>query len=108
MSYQIRQITGVALVALLAAGCMGDPEPDPSLAPLEVVVDTCTLNRTSVAPGTHEVALVGSGTVVVTDAAGAQVASLTGPGSIVTTSQVFTFTCTGTGGRTTATLTSQT
>jgi len=47
----------VAAVSLLLAGCifLGDPPPDPAVAPIEVVakVDACLLNRESVAAGTH-------------------------------------------------------
>lgn len=49
---------------LTLAGC-GDPEPDPAVAPIEVVVEGCTLNRDSVAAGTHQVSVVGSGSVSV-------------------------------------------
>ena len=49
-------------------GCLtGDPPPDPSVAPLEIVVESsqgeedCLLNRESVAAGTHEVTVISQG-----------------------------------------------
>lgn len=62
----------------IVAGCLGDPPPDPATALLEVVLDGCVLNRHEVAPGPHEVALVGSGRLLVTDESGEQVAALPG------------------------------
>ena len=57
-----------AAIALAAAGttaACGDPEPDPSTAPIEVVANSlakpneaCILNRTSVGAGTHEVVVI--------------------------------------------------
>lgn len=86
---------------------LGDPEPAASVAPLEVVLDTCTLNRDTVAPGEHEVALVGTGTVVITDPAGATVATLSQSGSLKTSAGRYTFTCQSAGAETgKATLTS--
>lgn len=77
------------------AGCLGDPPPDPETAPLEVVLDGCLLNRPEVAAGTHDLALVGDGQLVVTDEAGKEVLSLPGgTASLVTSSQTYTFTCT--------------
>jgi hypothetical protein len=75
--------TAVCAVAALAAltglaGCAGDPEPDPSTAPLELVLAECTLNRPSVAAGPHTMAVVGKGRATVTDPQGAVV--LTAPG----------------------------
>ena len=59
-----------AVVSTLLSGCifLGDPPPEPNVAPIEVVAkpDSCVLNRDSVAPGTHEVAVImeeGSGRV---------------------------------------------
>ena len=50
------------------SGCViGDPPPDPSVAPLEVIVESsvaeedCLLNRDSVAAGTHEVTVISEG-----------------------------------------------
>ena len=57
---------------------MGDPPPDPSSAPLEVVLDSCTLNRPSVREGSHPVAIVGTGRVTVTDPAGSVVLTARG------------------------------
>lgn len=59
----------VLLPVLALGGCflLADPPPDPSVAPLEVVVDSskvaeqCLLNRESVAAGTHEVTLLTEG-----------------------------------------------
>ena len=59
-------------LAIITAAC-GDPEPDPSTAPIEVVANSlakpgeaCILNRTSVGAGTHEL-------VVIAESAPAQV-----------------------------------
>ena len=51
----------VAVVSPLLAGCLiGDGPPDPAVAPIEVVakVDSCLLNRDSVAAGTHEITVI--------------------------------------------------
>ena len=52
----------VAWGSLLLTGCfsMGDPSPHPTVAPIEVVatVDSCQLNRESVAAGTHDTVVV--------------------------------------------------
>lgn len=58
---------------VLLTACLGDPPPEPATAPLEVVMDTCGLNRDQVAPGTHDVSIVGAGQLVVTDEAGTEV-----------------------------------
>lgn len=55
---------------LALAGCLGDPAPHPSVAPLEVVLDTCTLNRESVQVGMHQVAAVGGGLATFVDPQG--------------------------------------
>ena len=62
-----------AVASPLLSGCMfvGDPPPEPNVAPIEVVAkpDSCLLNRDSVAAGTHEVVVimeVGSGRVRLT------------------------------------------
>lgn len=67
-------------MAALAAlgGCAGDPEPAPSTAPLEVVLEQCALNRSTVAAGGHSLAVVGRGRATVTDPRGEVV--LTAPG----------------------------
>lgn len=77
----------VAATALaLTAGCLGDPPPAPETAPLEVVLEGCTLNRPSVQAGGHDVAVVGSGRVTFTDPAGSVV--LTAPGDEATPAQI--------------------
>ena len=62
-----------AVAAPLFSGCMfvGDPPPEPNVAPIEVVAkpDSCLLSRDSVAAGTHEVVVImeaGSGRVRLT------------------------------------------
>ncbi|GAA1758313.1 hypothetical protein [Nostocoides vanveenii] len=65
-------IAGAALFIVLVSGC-GDPPPDPSVAPIEVVLDGCQLNRPSVAAGTHDVSVVGTGSVRILDTRGATV-----------------------------------
>ncbi|OLT41924.1 hypothetical protein BJF86_02685 [Serinicoccus sp. CNJ-927] len=99
----------VILVCLLptVSACLGDPPPDPASAPLEVVLDGCGLNRDEVAPGEHEVSVVGEGRLVVTDAAGQEVLRLPdGTSTLATTAQTYTMTCVVEGEETTATLTS--
>ena len=73
-------VFAVAALAVLTglAGCAGDPDPDPATAPLELVLEQCTLNRPSVAAGPHTMAVVGKGRATVTDPQGAVV--LTAPG----------------------------
>lgn len=84
---------------------MGDPPPDPESAPLEVVLDGCGLNRDEVAEGSHDVALVGEGALIVTDARDQEVLSLPGGSrTLVTTVQTYTFTCSVGDKETTATL----
>lgn len=80
----VRAVLGrVGLIALglgAVSGCLGDPPPDPAEAPIEVVVEKCDLNRESVAAGTHEVTVVGTGVVVVTGPGDSpQVLRLEGP-----------------------------
>ncbi|WP_143553955.1 hypothetical protein [Serinicoccus sp. CUA-874] len=99
----------VILVCFLptVSACLGDPPPDPASAPLEVVLDGCGLNRDEVAPGEHEVSVVGEGRLVVTDAAGQEVLRLPdGTSTLATTAQTYTMTCVVEGEETTATLTS--
>lgn len=57
-------VVGLAVVFGLS-GCFGDPPPDPTEAPLEVVVADCVLNRPSVQVGRHEFSLVGDGSATV-------------------------------------------
>lgn len=94
-----------ACAAAVLAGCLGDPSPNPETAPLEVVLDGCVLNRTEVAAGSHEVALIGTGRLIVTDQAGKQVLSLpNGAAQLLTSAQSYTFTCTVGTDRTSTTL----
>lgn len=78
---------GVTLAAwLLAAGCFGDPPPDPDVAPIEVVAESrqradepCLLNRNEIGAGTHEVVAITEGgavTVRIRDSAGAVLVEL--------------------------------
>lgn len=83
-----------AAILVAVTGCLGDPPPDPETAPLEVVLDTCALNRPEVGAGIHNVAVVGPGQLVITDEAGNEVLSLTaGNADLTTTSQTYTLTC---------------
>lgn len=84
---------GLILTGALG-GCLGDPPPDPATAPLEVVLDGCALNRPDVAPGTHQIALVGSGELVVDDESGQEVHRTESGGELVTEEGTYTFTCT--------------
>lgn len=81
----MRVLTAAAALAVMA-GCMGDPPPAPETAPLEVVLESCTLNRPSVKAGGHDVAVVGSGRATFTDPAGSVV--LTAPGDEETPAQI--------------------
>lgn len=91
----------LALVGVGALGsCFGDPPSDPATAPLEVVIEGCVPNRSQVAPGTHEVAVINhgeyqSGKLVVAGEDGAQVLTVdVGEAEqLVTTDQRYTFTC---------------
>ena len=69
---------------MLLSGCFGDAPPDPTSAPLEVVVrstqlpdEPCLLNREEVAAGDHDVTVFdesgGPSSVVVRDPTGAVV-----------------------------------
>ncbi|SES33988.1 hypothetical protein SAMN05216199_2959 [Pedococcus cremeus] len=74
--------TGAAALTLAAlaglAGCSGAAEPKPSSTGLEVVLEGCRINRSSVPAGAHSVRVLGSGRATVTDPQGAVV--LTAPG----------------------------
>jgi hypothetical protein len=73
-------------IAAVLVGC-GDPPPDRSSAPVEIILPGCSLNRPSIAPGSHEFSVVGAGTVKVLDPAHEEVAAITGP---TTTPEVVT------------------
>ncbi len=92
----IARAVGVLGLCGALLGC-GDPPPDPATAPIEVVLDSCTLNRDTVGNGAHSVAVLGSGSLVVTDPAGkvvlrAQGSTVDQP-SLTTASGRYTFTC---------------
>ncbi len=90
----VRVVLGGCALAVVAA-CLGDPPPDPETAPLEVVLDGCVLNRHEVAAGAHDVSLIGTGRLFVTDESGEQVLALPDDATeLVTTAQTYTFTCT--------------
>ncbi len=97
-------LRGLLMVApaLLVAGCLGDPPPPPSSAPLEVVIEGCELNRSDVAAGTHDVSVVGAGVVEILDASGQVVLSVSsedvGRGQLETTAQTYTVRCTPSSG----------
>ena len=76
------QRLGVALAGLtLLCGCLGDPPPDPTVQPLEIIAGNpdprygpCLLDVNEVGAGTHEVAplsLQGKATVRILDPSGA-------------------------------------
>ena len=98
-------ICAVATLTILTglAGCAGDPEPDPSSAPLELVLDQCTLNRPSVAAGPHTMAVVGKGRATVTDPHGAVVLTAPGdeeePAEVQLAAGTYGLTCEPEGGR---------
>lgn len=62
------RLAGAALALTMATGtaaCFGDPEPDPSVAPIEIVANSraepespCLVNRPSVGAGTHELVVI--------------------------------------------------
>lgn len=95
----------VALATVLVAlvGCAGDPEPEPSSAPLELVLDGCRLNRASVTAGGHTLAVVGRGRATVTDPQGPVVLTALGgeeaPTDLQLGSGTYGITCEPEGGR---------
>ena len=103
------RIAGTLACTVLLSSCFGDPAPDPATAPLEVVLDSCALNRDEVAPGTHEVSIVGAGQLLVTDESNTEVLTTSsdghGTGQLVATEQVYTFTCIADGGESETSLT---
>lgn len=92
----------------LVAGC-GDPPPHPSVAPIEVVLDGCQLNRPSVAAGTHDVSMVGTGSIRLLDSAGNAVLESTGnsavPESVALKAGTLTVECRNADGSTTGSAT---
>jgi hypothetical protein len=98
----LRRIRRIATVTVLPTAlgltACGDPPPAPNVAPIEIVLDGCVLNRESVAAGTHEIAVVGSGEATVTGPGGAATFTLTGgmpePRSIEMSTGSWTVTCT--------------
>lgn len=89
----------VAVLGFTLSGC-GDPAPDPAEAPIEVVLDGCELNRSTVAPGSHEVSVIGTGRLEILDASGKTVLGLTSGSDTVTLGDgEYTFVC-ETSGRT--------
>ena len=59
-------VLGVLVLVMVLMFSMGDPPPDPSTAPLEVVVNDaedgrCILNREDVAAGVHEFVVIAEG-----------------------------------------------
>lgn len=87
----------IVVPALMVAGCLGDPPPPASSAPVEVVIEGCELNRSEIAAGTHEVSVVGAGLVEIVDASGQVVLSVSsedvGQGRLETTAQTYTIRC---------------
>lgn len=105
------QLVSAAVCTVFLSGCLGDPPPNPATAPLEVVMDSCQLNRERVAPGTHEVSIIGAGQLLVTDESGGEVLSTDSDGQktarLVTGEQEYAFTCTVDGRQGEATLISE-
>ncbi|MGI8531029.1 MAG: hypothetical protein ACR2KO_16325 [Geodermatophilaceae bacterium] len=79
----MRTLWLVLASAGVLTSCFGDPPPDPSVAPLEVVhgsrqqpTEPCLLNRYEVGAGTHELVLIAEGqpvTVSLRDSSGSVV-----------------------------------
>ena len=96
-------LLGLAGLGMVSA-CAGDPAPPPKTAPLEVVLADCALNRPSVAPGQHALAVVGPGRVTVSDPAGNVVLTARGeegtPADLqITARGTYDLTCEPEGGR---------
>ena len=87
---RVRGLCVILLLSLVTVGCLGDPPPDPRVAPLEIVAggrqrpdQSCVLNRDEVSAGTHEVSVVadnGPAVVRLRDSAGVVVFEAEGPG----------------------------
>lgn len=90
--------TVTVLPAALGLTACGDPPPPANVAPIEIVLDGCALNRESVAAGTHEIAVVGSGEATVTGPGGAPTFRIAGgmsePQSFEMSAGSWTVTCT--------------
>lgn len=94
-----RRTVGALGVTVVLSGCIGDPRPDPDVAPLEVVIEGCVLNRDTVAPGTHDVSVIGAGEVTFRDESGASSLVVAGgaTASLRTTEQAYAVVCQGHG-----------
>lgn len=94
-----RTALGALGATIALSGCIGDPPPDADVAPLEVVIEGCVLNRDKVAPGIHDVSVIGTGEVTFRDASGASSLVVEGGGtaSLRTTDQTYSVVCQGSG-----------
>ncbi|GAA5164617.1 hypothetical protein [Ornithinimicrobium tianjinense] len=94
-----RRVRGAGLglvavgAAVLLSGCLGDLPVDPSVAPIEVVVDGCRLNLATVENGTHGIAVVGPGSVEVTGPGREDAEPFVGQGEFDTSTGTYTITC---------------
>lgn len=79
--------------AMAVSGCLGELPVDPSVAPIEVILDSCTLNRATVENGTHGIALVGSGTVEITGPQTGDGLTFDQQGEFDTTTGTYTVAC---------------
>ena len=75
----------LALLTVVAGPCVlagcGDPPPDPATAPIEVILPGCTVNRPSIAPGDHDLSVVGTGAVRVLGPDHSELLAVDGPTS---------------------------
>ena len=86
----MRGLCLILLLSLVTVECLGDPPPDPRVAPLEIVAGSrqrpdqpCVLSRDEVSAGTHEVSVVaenGPAVVRLRDRAGGVVFEAEGAG----------------------------
>lgn len=92
-----------ALALSAVTGCMGDPPPAPESAPLELVLDSCSLNRPSVKAGAHAMAIVGQGRVTLSDPKGNVVLTARGdeatPADLTLSAGTYGLACEPEGGR---------